>query len=350
MLTAVEVENFRGIERLSVSGLGRVNLIIGKNDSGKTALMESMWVAQFPEEAGAVLTYLPTRIPDVEINDFDRTWRPFFRSEDAERGFLIKATHEHEDPVRIIMRSPGKRMLTGGPSLNPHAPLRASSWTLEYEVERRGHSERFQISRRPDGELSLPPELIPYGSAFWASSGGPYQVAGEIASLSQLKEQGNDGLVVSLLRKLDERIEGLEILSPGGTEASIFVRLAHEPKLLPFRLMGDGVQRCLDIALALVSNPVIHLSIDELENGLHHSVLEPVWRWLAQSSLERNIQLFATTHSEECVQAACRAFSALNDDGLRVIRLDRQEHQTVATVYDRNLVEAAGRMGVEIRG
>jgi predicted ATPase len=115
-------------------------------------------------------------------------------------------------------------------------------------------------------------------------------------------------------------------------------------------MMGEGVQRCFDLALGFVLDDVILVAVDEFENGLHHSVLEPVWTWLARVSASRNVQVFATTHSEECVQAACRAFSALNDDGLRVIRLERQPHQTAATVYDRNLVEAAGRMGVELRG
>jgi AAA15 family ATPase/GTPase len=115
-------------------------------------------------------------------------------------------------------------------------------------------------------------------------------------------------------------------------------------------MMGDGFQRCFELGLAAVATDVPILSIDEFENGLHHSVLEPVWRWLASISVARNLQIFATTHSEECVQAACRAFTAVEDDGLRVIRLDQREQETVATVYDRSLVEAATRMGVEIRG
>jgi hypothetical protein len=59
---------------------------------------------------------------------------------------------------------------------------------------------------------------------------------------------------------------------------------------------------------------------------------------------------FATTHSEECVHAAAYAFAALDDDGLRVIRLDRHEDHTTAAIYSRELVEATERMDLEIRG
>ena len=64
----------------------------------------------------------------------------------------------------------------------------------------------------------------------------------------------------------------------------------------------------------------------------------------------RKVQVFATTHSEECIQAACRAFEGEYQDDFRVVRLDREGETTTAAVYDRNLVEAAMKMDVEIRG
>ncbi len=46
------------------------------------------------------------------------------------------------------------------------------------------------------------------------------------------------------------------------------------------------------------------LLIDEIENGLHHSVIEAVWRGIGALSRNHDIQVFVTTHSEECVNAA----------------------------------------------
>ncbi len=150
------------------------------------------------------------------------------------------------------------------------------------------------------------------------------------------------------MREVDGRVSGIEILSLTGTEAELFVRLDPGSPLLPIAMMGDGFQRCFEMAVsAATAGP---LSIDELDNGLHHSILDPVWRWLALVSSKRNMQLFATTHSEECIHAACRAFTALDDDGLRVIRLDRRGEETTAAIYDRQLVESAAETGVELRG
>jgi predicted ATPase len=165
-----------------------------------------------------------------------------------------------------------------------------------------------------------------------------------------LKQRGQEGVLFELLREVDIRLSGIELLSPGGSVAELFVRLDNGTPMLPVGLMGDGFRRCLEIGAAAAADEWPTLYIDEIENGMHHTVLEPLWRWIATMSSSRNLQVFATTHSEECIHAACRAFHGLGDDGLRVIRLDRLEHETRATIYDRTLIEVAERTGTEIRG
>lgn len=128
------------------------------------------------------------------------------------------------------------------------------------------------------------------------------------------------------------------------------MRIEPGSPLLPLSSMGDGFQRCFQIGVTAAAHDKSGLFIDEIENGLHHATLDHLWRWLAVVARKRDLQVFATTHSEECIAAACRAFTELDDDGLRVIRLDRREDRTTAAVYDRALVETAVSAGVEIRG
>ncbi len=353
MFTYARIENFRGIERLEVSGLGRVNLIIGRNNAGKTAMMEAIWLAGQAEDAAGVLELLQEmRRPDMPMEDFEGFWRPIFRGGDVERGFLVDLRRMNPEQAlgqgtRVFMkkarRSPPILSTEG---VGGHS--RGGTWALEYTCERDGSTYQRVASGSPRG-VEFPEQMLPEGFAAWIEA-GPVDYQNAISLLSLLKQQGRESLVLDLLRLIDDQVEGLEILSPTGGQAAIFVRLKGQAMLLPVQMMGDGVQRCLDIAVTIAGDESVLLGIDEIENGLHHSTLEPIWKWLATVSASRNMQVFATTHSEECVQAACRAFSALNDDGLRVIRLDRRAHETAATVYDRNLVAAAERMGVEIRG
>jgi AAA15 family ATPase/GTPase len=66
--------------------------------------------------------------------------------------------------------------------------------------------------------------------------------------------------------------------------------------------MGDGMNRILTIILALVNSDNGCLLIDEFENGLHYTVQENLWRIIFHLSKELNIQVFATTHSEDCIK------------------------------------------------
>lgn len=44
MYSSISIRNFRGIEALDASGFRRINLVVGRNNSGKTTFLEAMFV------------------------------------------------------------------------------------------------------------------------------------------------------------------------------------------------------------------------------------------------------------------------------------------------------------------
>jgi hypothetical protein len=155
-------------------------------------------------------------------------------------------------------------------------------------------------------------------------------------------QRGQERALTELLRAVDARVSGVQLLAPSGDIPELFIRLEHGPPMLPLRLMGEAVQRCFEIAVAAAGHDGATLYIDNVERGLHPSVLEPLWRWLATASRERSVQIFASTHSDECIRAAVRAFADGGDDGLRIVQLDREEREIVATVQAHAPVARAG--------
>lgn len=92
------------------------------------------------------------------------------------------------------------------------------------------------------------------------------------------------------------------------------------------------------------------LLVDEVENGIHYSVLQNLWQVLDVVSARNNVQVIATTHSRECQIAAVRAFEKGND--LRLVRLRRNRADlsaVAADIYDRDLIDAAMDMSLELR-
>ncbi|MBS2021713.1 MAG: ATP-binding protein, partial [Deltaproteobacteria bacterium] len=166
-------------------------------------------------------------------------------------------------------------------------------------------------------------------------------------SYLSLNRRGQE--VLDLLRLIEPRLRRIEVLSLNGRRPDVFVDIEDAGPLLSLRMMGDGLNRAFDIGVSILASQDGVLCVDEIDSGLHHTTLDRMFRWLSASAEAESVQVFATTHSEECVHAARAAFPEGND-AFRLIRLDRTTKGIEAKLYNRDLVLAAQEMGVEIRG
>lgn len=101
------------------------------------------------------------------------------------------------------------------------------------------------------------------------------------------------------------------------------------------------------------------LLVDELEDGLHHSVLPDVWRALVATLRRSGGQMIVATHSDDCIAAAVTAM-AKRPDEFSLIRLRATEHDVrraesaaeqpvEAVTYEGPLVADAVKLDVEVR-
>jgi AAA15 family ATPase/GTPase len=89
--------------------------------------------------------------------------------------------------------------------------------------------------------------------------------------------------------------------------------------------------------------------IDEIDTGLHHSVIQKVFEAIGLAAREADVQVFATTHSYECIMAAHRAFSENGSYDLRLHRLDRAGDRIRVVTYDQESLEASLDLSGEVR-
>ena len=121
--------------------------------------------------------------------------------------------------------------------------------------------------------------------------------------------------------------------------------------LLPLKAMGEGVNRICHILVTMFSDADF-LFIDEIENGIHHSVQKDVWQAIGQAARDLDIQVFATTHSLEMVRAAHEAFKDDDVDDFRFHRLyrDSTTGNIEARTYNEYSIGAAISRKHEVRG
>jgi hypothetical protein len=180
----------------------------------------------------------------------------------------------------------------------------------------------------------------------------PVAHAAEQLQIAQVSEALLSGIVreeiLSVLRLMDPGIQDLEILSRRGIRPALYLR-HQETGLAPLSSFGDGIRRTLLIAVTLLQLQSGVLLIDELETAIHTSALQAVYRWLVRACHTRAIQLFATTHSLEAVDALLDATNE-EQSGLNVYRLERTPERTKSVRLDKSdLTVLREKLGQEVR-
>ena len=169
----------------------------------------------------------------------------------------------------------------------------------------------------------------------------------EVSRFGDAELEGYADRIVTCLRQVDDRIKRLlTVAAPPTPMIYADVGLSRP---VPVGFLGDGVSRLLSLVLSFHHARGGMMFIDEVENGLHYSVLENVWDELNWLSREFDVQVFATTHSQECMIAARDAFTAMDDKSFFIHRLGLQDGRITATTYPFEDLDFAFDYGAEMR-
>ena len=150
--------------------------------------------------------------------------------------------------------------------------------------------------------------------------------------------------MLDALRTIEPRLKNIADNASSGAPM-IWVDIGLR-ELVPLPVMGNGMTHVARIVLNATAVQDGILLVDEIENGLHHSVLQDVWRVVEKVAEQFNAQIFATTHSFECVQAAHQALQA---GGFRLHRLETADETTRCVTYDEEAIDGAVRHNLEVR-
>ncbi len=319
MLKEIEIQNFRCFEQIKISGFERVNLIGGKNNAGKTALLEALLLNDAPQARSLVTLKALRREPSKVIEAMpDRAWDNLFYLLDKGRVILIIGKHENKESHQIEVsidkssnlkeiflnkdadevidflssNTSGLSVLTIKLTRNDEEPIKSSVIAS---------SKGVITSNIPNTDGSSP--IIP---SFMRNSGKNLTEAYDRARLDE-----KDSEVLKAFQVLDPVIESVESFSIG--EPMLYLRRKGESRL-PLSLFGDAINRVADIILKLVNNEHKILLIDEIENGIHYTSQREFWRMLFRLAVELDTQIFATTHSLEMLQAFADVGLELNKE------------------------------------
>jgi hypothetical protein len=358
MYTNVSIENLRGITRLEAQGLRRINLIVGRNNCGKSTFLEGLFLIGAATDPLLTHTLGLLRGQQWTSAAPDVIWRPLFHN------------LEPKTPIRFKWDWPGEllaRNLEISAACDPQAPNGTGKATLQ-GIGSGSTRQDFPISSitfrytTGDGEcLETKARANPVSSTVDATSRmredfypttllSARFLRGQIEDLhrfSALVKKKQEGDVLSALRLIEPSLERVEVVSePGGP--SIYLDLGHDA-LVPLAVCGEGIVRLFSIIIELTASRNGVLLIDEIDNGLHYTVMPRLWQLLGELTEKYDVQIFATTHNEEIVRSALE--SLMREGGpLGLFRIDRRGEQHVMVSYDDEAMQAVLETHFEVRG
>jgi len=361
MLKDLTIENYRLFHKFTLDPIARVNLIVGTNNSGKSSLLEAIYLLAGKGSRSYLYEILHERdeiTSKTVVSESPGTisgYQPahIFYGRQLETGRVVKIQSKLEKPTALT--------ISFGETEEDGRGLRYR--LLEFKCVQDGAEPVEQsLLVREDGLLFDPdglfanPFLVPPPS--FAS---PEQQVGfvttnyleydELAKLwDNITLTPREDQVVESLRILEPDVERISFVSRQTFSSGILLKLKGEGNPIPLGSMGDGMRRVLAVAASLVSVENGILLVDEIDTGLYYGVLTDMWRLILETSVKRNAQVFATTHSWDCVKSFQEALSEVADDELgRLIRLDPQDDHIQATSYSRDELTTAIQHGIEVR-
>ncbi|MHC1730412.1 MAG: ATP/GTP-binding protein [Bacteroidales bacterium] len=341
MISHLSIQNFRSHKDVELHHCGRINILLGKNNAGKTAILEAILLLCFPPNPRDVLNLLNEQRGYKPGDENSELWDSYFNQWNHAQPILLKIQQSvlstrlnvcqtlSIDPIigfanQVISGSviEGRDMMekTNGLVFK----YRYEDKTIERKVASLSRKSKQILEERARYivERMSPIAFIP--------SKGIASPQDEAERFSRLEKANRHHEVEEALRMVEPRLKRLTVIA--SEQGSMVYGDLGEEHLIPVPLMGEGMVRMLAIAGTMANNQGGIVLIDEVENGLHYSVLPALWEMIFQTAVRLNIQVFVATHSDECLRAVSQiAQTKSYADELRLFRLDLRNGRTVVT-------------------
>jgi len=350
--SSISIKKFRAIDEMRMDNLKQINLITGRNNCGKTTILEALFLI-----SGMSNPQLPVTINNIRdlilasddsfnsiFHNLDFKQEPYISAvlDGKKRNLNIKPNYAIQYENKVFNVEGKNLVVENKATINDDFPV-VKGIFLEFndgkskenftsEISLSGNTAR--VSNRYKERLNC---------SFHAQKNYMAVLPQRMEKLFVNKQMSG---IINALCEIDPKIIDIRM----GFGGMIYTDVGLD-KLFPINIMGDGIRRILSILAAISDMQGGILLIDEIENGLHYSTLKTLWKTLLKALEEYHVQLFATTHSSECIAAlnsSCKE-TDYDSDNIRLYRIEKQENNHRAFEYTPEMITAGIDDCIEMR-
>ena len=301
------------IRNLNIGKLRRINLFVGENNSGKTSLLEAVYLLAQLNDLNAFLDL--ERFRGKFFRDFNALW--------VDKNFI--------SPIDIAGHFNGL-----------DTQVRISKEDAQENIDKNSYISTIRIDANTGADelssyvhlyLNREPELYYQKAQKLCRSAfsSPYRYNDSIlreAHARAVKEKRIDEITNFIRQHIDPAIEKIELTDIHGENRFFVTSKTHECSI-DLTKYGEGLQRIFEIALLFAYCSDGILCIDEIDSAIHKGLLVRFAEFVQKLAEEYNVQLFLSTHSKECVDA----FSRTQKEDLMAFALYTTQDDTVDFRY-----------------
>ena len=314
----IEIKNYKCFEDFKAEGFGRVNLIGGKNNVGKTAFMEACCINIYAKDVDTLYT---TLMYVTYVREKLEYINRIFTQKDDTAFFENIKEYSAKSNINDISYK-----------------LLHKNGIKEYEFNLNGNQTTINVQDFSYDRKLTTSILFLDGKGFTNKHLKKIYV--------EVQKQDKEDSLNSFINEFDNNIEKFKIF-----DNSPECKRVNSDKYIRLSEFGDGLRNYISIIVALYACKDSYIFIDEIENGIHYTNLDRLWEIILTISQEQNVQVFATTHSKECIEAYARVSKKLNDKEITFLDMGRKKDNSIAMItmnYDRLQEEI--EMDNEVRG
>jgi predicted ATPase len=363
MLNSLFIQNYRSLKEVKIDSLDRINLIAGKNNTGKSSILEAIAIYASRGGLNFIFQLLKNRgeyfrpdtnnlMVDVRVFSSLFTGRVMeFNPESAiitgdsgvsvSLGFAKYVTEKqaNEDGESVLRM----RVLSGDEIYD-----KSKKYKIGFTIGEKGPSHKLFLEEHFDSTAYID-MFVPDKFQFIGAGNIDMAVNGKLFDDIILTEK--EGYVTDALRIIEPETERIAFVTEKDSgRRSAIIKLSDMTNVLPLQSMGDGINRIFAIVLALVNAENGFLLIDEFENGLHYSTQETLWKIIFKLAGDLNVQVFATTHSSDCI-AGFEAVLNNPDNAVtgKLIRMYNRDNTIRQIEFSPGELKIATEQNMEIR-
>ena len=297
MIKSIEVKNYKILDFIQIKDLVQINIFVGKNNCGKTSLLEAIFLNFQPSNPMSIVSVISNFTRGIQLRNDNLDM--FFHQLNMDKPIEIISSYDQQEMHLTITPKTTNdfaQILPSDTNFLAHQSNTALTMGLKFDIQFDGHNSArssFEIQGNNINDI-VEVQYPAFSGMIMPSNITFININNILNKLRTLKKEQN---LLQYLQIFDKQINGVEVINN-----EIMIDLKNMPKKISLNTMGEGFKKYLAIIASLIIGEYKYICIDEIENGLHFETMQKLLESIIKLAKNLNIQLFISTHSYELLE------------------------------------------------